>query len=222
MATRHALTPAPLPARPRRPRLAQHAQDGGLAARIAVPADALALPGRAALGALLAASSDLAGAPAALAVLLAAPGEVEGALAAAVDKGVAAEAALRALLPEPLRTLLPPLPPPPTPSARPVNPLVTFSPGPPRVAPAAAFGASLAANKLGAELQLLTREVGALRAALAACVGPEPGSLKLLGARDARSRLARRLSELGAVEAEAAAAVAAARALAAAADALPL
>ena len=153
--------------------------------------------------------------------------EAEAALAAAADRGAAAEAELRAMLPADLAAALPPLPPPREPPAqegRPVNPAVTFSPGPPRDMPTARFAGGLAANRIGSELERLQAEVAAVRGALAAARGG--GALRAVAAREARAALATHLRQLAsgagsgaeadawAAQPEAAAALADAQALA--------
>lgn len=121
----------------------------------------------------------------------------EAALAAAADRGALAEAELRGLLPAELAAALPPLPParePPAPEGRPVNPAVTFSPGPPRTMPVARFQGGLAANRVGSELERLAQEVAAVRDALGAARAG--GALRAVAARDARAALASHLRQL--------------------------
>jgi hypothetical protein len=81
-------------------------------------------------------------------------------------------AQLRTLLPPQLASLLPPPPPPPPASATPSfssfseggrapNPLITYSPGPPKNMPTARFVGGLAANRVASELERLTKEARA-------------------------------------------------------------
>ena len=161
--------------------------------------EALALPGRVALGALLSLPGALSTAdPAQLArrasslswQALLANADVE--LAALAQKGVEAEEALRAVLPPQLAALLPP-PPVPLPPRAP-NPMgATYSPGPPVVS--ARFEGGVGVNRAGSEAERLLGSISQLRQTLAAA-RTDGGALKVLAARRAKESLQRQLSEL--------------------------
>ena len=161
--------------------------------------EALALPGRVALGALLSlpgalSTADLAQVARRASSLswqaLLADADVE--LAALAQRGVEAEEELRSALPPQLAAFLPP-PPVPLPPRAP-NPMgATYSPGPPVVS--ARFEGGVGVNRVGSEAERLLGSISQLRQALAAA-RTDGGALKVLAARRAKESLQRQLGEL--------------------------
>jgi len=176
-------------------------------------AQALTLPGRAAVGMLLSPAEALGELGEAAARALSASAQpqaalesllrdADAALARAVSRAERSENALREALPGPLAALLPEA----LPAAVQLRPraeprqgsAATFSPGPPTAAPV--FAGGVAANRVGSELERFTREARALREALEmrdAVTASSPAMAELRAAAAARRLRAHLREALG-------------------------